>query len=247
MYYKAKHIIKKIISNSFGKTFSSKGKRVLMYHSLGTKVKNDKYGIYSIDINLFEDQMNYLKMNYAQNLTSIKNFELYKYSISVTFDDGFADILHKACPILCKLNIPFTIFVPPKLIIEKNEYLSISELRELSKLDICTIGTHGYSHEPLTKLNLNSIKKEISDSKSWLEDILGKEVFCMSYPHGKVNTIVKNEVKKCRFIYAFSSKPGVNSIDTDIFELRRTSILSHDNLKQFISKINGDWDWTRWI
>tara|TARA_B110000977_G_scaffold201659_1_gene297551 strand:+ start:1747 stop:2490 length:744 start_codon:yes stop_codon:yes gene_type:complete len=247
MDYKAKNNIKKLISNSFGKILNSKGKRILMYHSLGTQIKNDIYDIYSMNINLFESQMNYLKKNHSHSLTSLKDFASKKNSISITFDDGFADILHKATPILCNLNIPFTVFAPPKLIIEKNEYLSITELKEISKLDICTIGAHGYSHEPLTKFNLDNVKDEISNSKSWLEDAIGEEVAYMSYPHGAVNDVIKNEVKKCGFISACSSKPGVNSIKLDMLDLRRTSILSHDNLEQFSSKINGEWDWTKWI
>ena len=151
-----------------------------MYHSLGTRVKNDIYGIYSIEKKLFESQMNYLSQNYTNSLTSIKNFAVNKNSISITFDDGFADVLEKAAPIMSKLNIPFTVFVSPKLVIERNEYLSIIQLKELSKLDICTIGAHGYSHEPLTNLSLNNIKKEVYSSKQWLEDTLGKKVFFMS-------------------------------------------------------------------
>ena len=247
MDYKTKHSLKKIISNSFGKILNSKGKRILMYHSIGTKVKNDIYSIYSIDAGLFESQMKHLHSNHFCNLTSIKNFGLNKNSISITFDDGFADVLYKASPILSKLNIPFTVFVPPKLILEKNEYLSISELKELSKLDICTIGAHGYSHEPLTKFSLDDVSKEISYSKSWLEDATGDEIKYMSYPHGAVNNYIKNEVKKFDFISASSSKPGVNLAKLDMLELRRTAILSHDSLDQFISKINGEWDWTKWL
>ena len=248
MDYNLKHNIKKLISNSFGRILNSNGNRILMYHSLGTKVPNDIYEIYSIDIALFKSQMDYLCKNFLNNLTSINNFCTVEKSISITFDDGFADVLYKAAPILNDLKIPFTVFVPPKLILEKNnDYLSISELKELEKLDICTIGAHGYSHQPLTKVSLDKIRKEISHSKSWLEDILGKEISLMSYPHGAVNDIVKSEVKNCGFTCASSSKPGVNLKKFDILELRRTSILSHDNLSQFISKINGQWDWTKWL
>jgi peptidoglycan/xylan/chitin deacetylase (PgdA/CDA1 family) len=247
MNYKIKYNLKKLISSSFGKIINFKGNRILMYHSTGTKVKNDIYGIYSLDIDLFKTQMEYLHNNYFNDITSIKNFTSKKNSISITFDDGFADILYKATPILCKLNLPFTVFVPPKLIIEKNEYLSILELKELSKIDICTIGAHGYSHEPLTKFNLDNVIKEISSSKLWLEDTLGDEVKYMSYPHGAVNNTIKNEVKKNGFISASSSKPGVNLKKLDMLELRRTAILSHDNLDQFISKMNGEWDWTKWV
>jgi peptidoglycan/xylan/chitin deacetylase (PgdA/CDA1 family) len=247
MNYKKKYQIKKLISKSLGKYLSSKGRRILMYHSLGTEVSNDIYGIYSVNENLFEQQMQHLREYFCDNLTSIEDFSTNKLSITITFDDGFADVLYKAAPILCRLNIPFTVFVPPKMVIEKNHYLSIHELKELSRLKNCIIGAHGFSHAPLTRLNFKDAKEEIYKSKIWLEDIIGKEVVYMSYPHGAINSKIKYEVENCGFISASSSKPGVNKDAIDMFELRRTSILSHDCLDQFISKINGDWDWTRWI
>ena len=134
------------------------------------------------------------------------------------------------------------------MIMEKNnDYLSISELRELSQIKNCTIGAHGYSHKPLTNLSIKEVKEEILKSKNSLEDILGKEINLMSYPHGSFNSAVKEIVKECGFQSASSSKPGTNSRNIDMYELRRTSILSHDNLKDFRSKINGEWDWTKWI
>lgn len=218
-----------------------------MYHSLGTKVKNDIYGIYSLDKDIFRSQMHYLKKNLSECITSMENFASIDQSVTITFDDGFADVFYNAVPILSELNIPFTIFIAPKLVIEKNEYLSISELKELAQLDNCIIGSHGYSHRPLTNLNLLNIKNEIYYSKLWLEDTVGKEIKFMSYPHGMVNSTIKNEVKKAGFVYACSSRPGVNRMKFDFFDLQRTSILSHDDMEQFIIKINGGWDWTRWI
>ena len=99
----------------------------------------------------------------------------------------------------------------------------------------------------MTKLNLVNAKEEINYSKSWLEDTTGTEILHMSYPHGAVNQEIIHEVKKCGYISACSSKPGLNAKKLDIFNLSRTSILSHDHLNQFVSKLNGDWDWTKWL
>ncbi len=248
MSYRSKLLIKKFLSKTIGKLIKPKGNRILMYHSLGTRVKNDIYEIYSLDINLFKIHLEYLHNNCNDRLSSLKDFTLVPNSICITFDDGFKDVFYKASPILSDLSIPFTVFVPPKMIIEKNnDYLSIPELRELSQIKNCTIGAHGYSHEPLASLSIREIREEISKSKNCLEDILGEEIDLMSYPHGSLNDIVKKTVKECGFKSASSSQPGTNSTNIDMYELKRTSILSHDYLKDFCSKINGEWDWTKWI
>ena len=248
MNYNQKYFSKKLFSLSFGRFFRSEGQRILMYHSLDSKIPDDINDIYSLNEELFSQQINYLHKNFGSKITPISKLSLDKDSVSITFDDGCKDVLFIAAPMLENLKIPFAVYVPPKLIQEENSlYLNKKELIELSNFSFCTIGAHGYSHTPLTKLNEIDLRYEIETSKLWLEDCLGKEVLHMSYPHGAVNDNVKKIVKENGFLSATSSYPGTNSLTQDKFELKRTAILSHDCINQFKSKLRGDWDWTRWM
>ena len=76
--------------------------------------------------------------------------------VSVTFDDGYANNLTIAAPILERLNIPFTVFATVDYIQNNNDlYLSKTELKELAGLNCATIGSHCVTHSRLTKYNEN--------------------------------------------------------------------------------------------
>jgi hypothetical protein len=64
------------------------------------------------------------------------------------------------------------------------------------------IGCHSYSHPILTKLDEESIFREIRYAKEALESIVGKEVKVFCYPKGIYNKEIIEAVKKAGFIAA---------------------------------------------
>ena len=173
---------------------------------------------------------------------------LNKDSIIISFDDGFLDTLEIAVPILSERELPFTVFVAPGLLQSNDlQYLSKDSLKTLNKIEGCTIGAHGYSHRKLTGCNKYELNNELKNSKEWLEDLLSESVNTMSYPHGAVDQRVQAAVQDAGYSFAASSRPGINSINYNPFQLNRTDIWSFDNLKTFYNKINGNWDWTKWV
>lgn len=220
------------------------GFRVLMYHAVGTKVPGDYLERYSITPDLFYQQMKFLSENFPiRKFTDVLDEEK---GTSVTFDDGFADNLYIAAPILVKLKIPFTIFVTSNNIGKNSKYLTPYELRDLSKVTGATIGSHGATHRSLTGCNKSVLQDELSDSRKIIEDITGKSVKIMSYPHGSVNQEVRNAVYSSGYEFSAGSRFGNNLKDFDPLNIDRTDIWSSDNLGIFNSKLNGDWDWLRW-
>lgn len=71
----------------------------------------------------FIDQMRFLKENDI-NVISLdelceQNFKPKKFSVIISFDDGYKDNLKIAYPILKKYNFPFIIYLIPKILSEK--------------------------------------------------------------------------------------------------------------------------------
>jgi peptidoglycan/xylan/chitin deacetylase (PgdA/CDA1 family) len=62
--------------------------------------------------------------------------------------------------------------------------LTYEQIAEMSKNDLVTIGSHGYHHNCLERINLDSAKKEILDSMNALESIIHKTVNEIAYPDG---------------------------------------------------------------
>ena len=104
-------------------------------------------------------------------------------SALLTFDDGYRSILTVALPSLLRFRYPAVLFVPTDFIgghntfddgIEPEEAIcSWDELRELERHGV-SIQSHGVTHRPFSKLELDEQKEELIRSKSRLEMRLKK-------------------------------------------------------------------------
>ncbi|MDC0078270.1 polysaccharide deacetylase family protein [Deltaproteobacteria bacterium] len=245
--FQSKYYIAKLISTILRGLITSNGCRILLYHSLNSVVDGDVNGIYQMNKESFQIQMDYLT-NLKKSIIPLIEWSLNQETVVITFDDGFLDTLQIAAPILVKHNMPFTVFVSPNLIKSKDQrYLEKASLLELSKIDGCTIGAHGDSHCELTKCTNQKLLNELQSSKKWLEDELSIPVNTMSYPHGAVDQRVRDAVCDAGYTIALSSRSGVNHPDSDPLWLNRTDVWSNDNMKVFDQKVKGYWDWMRWI
>ena len=102
-YHKAKQI-KNVITNTIYQP-----NLVLLYHRIN-KLEHDTHMLAVTPENFYQ-HIKYLKENYnIIPLTEIYNKQD-KISISITFDDGYADNYQNALPVLEELQAPATIFV----------------------------------------------------------------------------------------------------------------------------------------
>ena len=218
-----------------------------MYHSI--RLGNSSKNMWSLDSNYFSEHLSYLHEKKDIHLYSCIDLveSIPENGIMITFDDGYRDNFEIAAPILFELKIPFSVFVVTDYIRnEKKGFMNPSMLRELSKNPLVTIGSHSKSHIPLTSCNQEELKIEISESKSYLEDLLGEEISMFSYPHGRFNSLVKDAVLKGGYKLAFTSHYDVNHLNQDKLALNRNEIWNTDNLQILKNKIAGDWDWLKY-
>jgi peptidoglycan/xylan/chitin deacetylase (PgdA/CDA1 family) len=221
--------------------------RILMYHAVGTDVPGDIHQLYNMPLKTFRLQIEHLSRLQQSGLICVRDLNAGVETSSglvITFDDGYRDNFTAAAPILTSYGLPFTIFVPPKLILDgDSRYLSIVTLKELALLPGVTIGGHGYSHRPLTNLDDGALANELRGSRAWLEDIIQKPVVTMSYPHGAVDERVRAFAADAGYEVAASSNFGALNGGCDSLWLPRTDIWAQDGLSRFKSKLAGSWDW----
>ena len=224
--------------------------RILMYHSVGGKVINDRKNIFSITPKLFEQHINFLAESKAMAVVDLDSNHLKaeKDSLTITFDDGYKDNLFKAAPILEKYDFPYTVFVSTGFVKSNAKYfLSVEELRELSQLPNATIGSHSVNHPSLVDCSDTELTNELVSSKHFLEDATGKAVKTFAYPFGAVDKRVRDAVEKVGYLIGTTSYMHTNYSTQDQLMLSRTSILGVDSVRTFSQKIRGDWDWYRFI
>jgi peptidoglycan/xylan/chitin deacetylase (PgdA/CDA1 family) len=118
-------------------------------------------------------------------------------AVLLTFDDAYLDHYENAYPLLRSIGLQALLFVPTDHIGDReadngtgrvvtsvgDRTLDWTHLREMR--DVFTIGSHGMSHQMLTRLPRETAEFEISESKRLLEDRLDEPVSFFSYPYGK--------------------------------------------------------------
>lgn len=154
--------------------------------------------------------------------------------VTTSWDDGHKLDL-KLSKLLKKYNIKGTFYVSPRnREFKKEDLLTDKEIVELSK-DF-EIGAHTITHPRLTKISLEEAKKEIVDSKKYLEKLLGKEIKSFCYPGGDYNKEIRALVEEAGFKYARTMKRFFFISPLD-FISSGTSLETHRN-----SLITLPWD-----
>ena len=242
--------LKKIISSIYGvtynKLFPAAGVRILTYHSVGDNIPEDYLDYYNISPELFKKHMEFIAKNcHVIPLSEIKR---HSHGVVVTFDDGYTNNLTVAAPIMEDLNIPFTVFPTVEFIQSNNDlYLSVDQVVKLSTLNGVTIGSHCLTHSRLTQYDDQQLEQELVGSKVFLENLLGGNIDYLAYPYGDIDRRVVEASIKAGYVLGASVKFGINTGNFNLLRLSRTDIWAYDNIEILKKKINGFWDWMRWM
>lgn len=119
----------------------------------------------------------------------------------ITFDDGYRDNLRVALPLLAAYGLPASVFVTSGLLeddpytvsrfekalgttAEGIEPLDDAGLRELAASGI-DVGAHTHTHRRLSKLSTTEVRRELTQAKEILEDVIQRPVASMSFPYGR--------------------------------------------------------------
>ena len=226
---------------------------ILMYHIV-TEPQSAQEARYCCTPRRFEAQMRYLAEAGVRLLTLDEIADAFERraawpdgGVAITFDDGFADTFTNALPVLIRYRIPATMFAVSDLIGASNDWMSArgfpkrrlmsgSELKEMSTAGIA-IGSHTCTHPRLPELDADAKRKEIRDSKTRLEEMLGRSVTAFAYPYGQFDGDARDAVEEAGYRIACSARSGFNAPGDDRYLLRRIEVFGGDNLWQFRQKL----------
>ncbi|PIU24252.1 hypothetical protein COT12_01995 [Candidatus Berkelbacteria bacterium CG08_land_8_20_14_0_20_39_8] len=202
---------------------------ILMYHHIRNyNDPNDKLGTdLSVSTASFKFQIDYLKNNgfSAISFESWLNFpnkKLPKKPIILTFDDGYSDAFDNVLPILEADNQIGTFYIISGFV-GKEGFLNTDQIKKMSEMGM-EIGSHSVDHPNLATASPEKLSQELSNSKSLLEQIIGKKIIGFCYPSGDYNPEVEKAVENAGYLTSTTTNSGISTTKNDKFSLPRLRI-----------------------
>jgi peptidoglycan/xylan/chitin deacetylase (PgdA/CDA1 family) len=227
------------------------GAPILTYHKLGPRPNGVRLkGLY-LSETLFTRQLGELHRagfttsTLSEVLSPVKNSPR---RITITFDDGFRNVLHFGLTPLRTFQFHAILFLVADLIGRTNEW----EQRECEARELLMdqaqvrewlaagheIGSHTCTHPFLARLSTHRAGEEITASRKKIEDLFGVPVEHFCYPYGEWNETLRDLVADAGYKTACTTEPGVNGPADSRLALKRfTARYPSRNLKVIWSRL----------
>lgn len=213
---------------------------ILLYHHIAKVEPQDSY---SVSPEIFDQQMKWIKDN-GYTVISYDDFyqamsrkkPLPAKPVVITFDDGVSDQYQSGFPILQKYGFSAMFFLKMNNI-GKSGRLSWTEIKKMRDAGM-EIDSHSVNHDNMAKMDLATMRTELSESKKTLEDNLGIDIKYFAYPGGAYSATTEIETKVAGYLSATTTKHEVyHKIAGDFFAVSRIHI--DDEMPTFTLWIQG--------
>ena len=218
------------------------GAIILLYHSIGA---NDRP--FTVSPDSFAKQMSWLRAS-GFNIVSLDRLAEYceagtipKKALAITFDDGYQDNYTNAFPILQRHGIPATIFITTGDLRGKkielastaseNEQSAIAE--SFTNLELVAIEPHSETHPKFGDISEDQIEREIRESKSYIDALLGKNCKHFAYPKGSHSKTAQRVLAHSGINFAYTTNVGRVQPFNDPYVLKRNGIGPNVTFNQF--------------
>ena len=202
---------------------------ILMYHYVGENIPGQSLIRKKLTINpkIFEEQLKDLtgagyEYYFAADMPDIISGRLKpgKRSIILTFDDGYKDFYTLAFPLLKKYRAKATVFVITNTI-GGQAYLDSAQIKELISSGLVEIGSHTLDHVALKEKPLLEQKRQIEESKIFLEKRFNIKINAFAYPYGSFSEETVKLVEAAGYKAAASVISGRRQSNSNLFYLSR--------------------------
>lgn len=180
---------------------------ILTYHSI-----DDSASPLSISPVLFSQHLRYLKekqftvVTLSQGLKLLNGHEPLAKKVVLTFDDGYENFHSRAFPLLSQYHFPATLFVVGRYVGHESSWkrknkasaqrlMNWSQIEKISHAGM-EFGSKSLTHRDLTRISVDELRQEVEESKTMIQEHIGKDVLVFAYPYGIYNGTVRDMVRK---------------------------------------------------
>lgn len=209
---------------------------VLMYHRVVDQIEGDDPYHLSVSTRDFDAQMKYLKNHdyqciYLEDVAEAESSGRWpwKKPVVITLDDGFLDTYTNAFPILSEYGHTANVMLVSSHLGKVNRWdadkvtvaplMALEHVTEMERHGI-RFGSHTLNHCSLRDVDEDQAWKELSDSKTELEDLLGHEVTSFAFPYGKSTPALHELARQA----GYSVSCGIEQVENKLYNLSRIDV-----------------------
>jgi peptidoglycan/xylan/chitin deacetylase (PgdA/CDA1 family) len=228
---------------------SGAGLAVLLYHRVGarTPVSVDlPAGLFADQMALLADRYQVLTLDQAADQLASGAPPRGKPAVAITFDDGTADFLEEAVPVLVEHGLPATLYVATAFVEEQRSFpddgrpATWAALADAVATGLVTIGSHTHTHLLLDRTDGPTAADELDRSIDLNGERLGVGAQHFAYPKALAGSPAAATEVGRRFRTAAVAGTRLNRwAGTDLHQLARTPIQVTDGLRWFERKADG--------
>ena len=219
---------------------------ILIYHRVGGRTASPV----DLTAERFDEQVGELAdahrlVTLDEGLRRLSDGDVADRPVVLSFDDGTADWVDEALPVLVRHRAPATFYVATDFVERRapfpagGEPVSWAGLAELVDSGLATIGSHTHSHVLLDRAGGAVAAEELDRSIELLGDRLGIECAHFAYPKALLGSpAAEGEVRR-RFRSATIAGSRANLPGADVHRLARTPIQVGDGLRWVRRKAVG--------
>lgn len=162
-----------------------------------------------------------------------------KSYVVITLDDGHESSM-RAADLLESYGCRATFFVTRDRSLKRPGFIREPQIRAL-RIRGFSLGTHGTTHSKLTFLPERCCVEELTDSKHWLEDVIGEQVRYMAAPGGFFNRRVMKLAQEVGYVLMGTCNEWMNSTETMTLPatVNRVNIRRHFSIEDFRHIVEG--------
>ncbi len=199
---------------------------ILMYHAVEDAPRPPQYKHFYVTAGEFAGQMRLLKSSGYSPITfgtlaaaRAGQSALPPKPVLLTFDDGYTNLKTNVHPLLRSLGFPYTVFLVSELVGKTNAWVAAEGYEPAPLLDWPDILAmqaeggvefegHTQTHPRLADLSEADVWREVTGSKTALEQKLGKPLTTLCYPYGSVSNRVAEIAAEAGYTQAVTTEFG---------------------------------------
>lgn len=226
------------------------GITILIYHRVGGRTS------VSVDLptSLFDEQMAFLAER-CRPVSLTDAAELLEAGeapaddrphVVVTFDDGTADFVDEALPVLERHGVPATYYLATDFIDRQVPFpdegvaLTWGAAKEMVASGVVDIGSHTHTHALLDRIPAAEAAHELDRSIAMVETHLGVTPIHLAYPKALLGSPQNEHEVRKRFRTATIGRTRPNPwAGSDLHRLTRSPIQAPDGMEFFERKVRG--------